>query len=137
MPVITGLYTILLPVVVFAILGSSRHLVVGADSATAAVMAAGLAGLAATGSSQYVALAGLLALMAAVLLLLARLIGLGFLADFLSRPVLIGFMNGVAVILVASQLPRLCESQTKPSWRSRQRNVSGWSRRWSAKACLR
>ncbi len=83
MPVVTGLYTILIPMALFALFGSSRHLVVGADSATAAIMAAGLAGLAATASPQYVALAGLLALMAAGLLILARLIGLGFLADFL------------------------------------------------------
>ncbi len=62
MPVITGLYTILIPIALFALLGSSRHLVVGADPATAAIMAAGLAGLAATASPQYVALAGLLAL---------------------------------------------------------------------------
>ena len=62
MPVITGLYTILVPLALFALLGSSRHLVVGADSATAAIMAAGLAGLAATGSVQYVALAGMLAI---------------------------------------------------------------------------
>ena len=52
MPVITGLYTILIPIAVFAILGSSRHLVVGADSATAAIMAAGLAGMAASGSAR-------------------------------------------------------------------------------------
>ena len=58
MPVITGLYTILLPIALFAVLGSSRHLVVGADSATAAIMSAGLAGMAAVGSPQYVALAG-------------------------------------------------------------------------------
>src|SRR5713226_2053785 len=61
MPVVTGLYTLLLPVLVFAIFGSSRHLVVGADSATAAIIAAGLAGLAAQGSAQYVALAGAMA----------------------------------------------------------------------------
>src|SRR3954452_7109049 len=64
MPVITGMYTILLPLFAFALLGSSRHLVVGADSAPAAVMAASLAGMAPAGSSQYVALAGLLAIMA-------------------------------------------------------------------------
>ncbi|MGZ4695525.1 MAG: SulP family inorganic anion transporter [Acidimicrobiales bacterium] len=104
MPVITGLYTILLPVLAFAVFGSSRHLVVGADSATAAVMAAGLVGLAATGSDQYVALAGLLALMAAALLLLARLIGLGFLADFLSRTVLIGFLTGVGIQVACGQI---------------------------------
>ena len=82
MPVVTGLYTIVLPMLVFAFFGSSRHLVVGADSATAAVMAAALAGMAATGSSEYVALAGLLALMAGALMIIARLIKLGFQARF-------------------------------------------------------
>jgi sulfate permease, SulP family len=96
-PVITGLYAILIPMSLFALFGSSRHLVVGADSATAAILAAGLAGLAATGSSEYMALCGLLALLAAGFLLLARLIRLGFLADFLSRTVLVGFLTGVGV----------------------------------------
>ena len=81
-PVITGLYTLLLPVLVFAIFGSSRHLVVGADSATAAIMAAGLVGLAAQDTPQYVALAGALAIIAAIFLIFARLIWLGFLANF-------------------------------------------------------
>src|SRR5580704_5565590 len=61
MPVVTGLYTMLVPLAVFAVLASSRHLVVGADSATAAIMAASLARLALPGSKEYVALAGLLA----------------------------------------------------------------------------
>src|SRR5262249_14203480 len=104
MPVITGLYTLLLPIAVFALLGSSRHLVVGADSATAAILAAGLAGLAATGSPQYVALAGLAALVTAGWLLLARLVGLAFLADFLSRSVLVGFLPGVGIQVAAGQL---------------------------------
>jgi SulP family sulfate permease len=104
MPVITGLYTILLPVLAFAIFGSSRHLVVGADSATAAVMAAGLAGLATAQTTQYVALAGLLALMAGVFLIVARLIRLGFLADFLSRTVLIGFLTGVGIQVACGQV---------------------------------
>jgi SulP family sulfate permease len=104
MPVITGLYTILLPILVFAVLGSSRHLVVGADSATAAVMASGLAIIATVGSSQYVALAGLLALMVAVLLFIARAVGLGFLADFLSRTVLVGFLTGVGIQVACGQL---------------------------------
>src|SRR5262245_59719891 len=56
-PVITGLYTILIPTALFALFGSSRHLVVGADSATAAILAAGIVGMAATGSSEYVELA--------------------------------------------------------------------------------
>ena len=104
MPVITGLYTILIPMALFAIFGSSRHLVVGADSATAAILAAGLAGMATTASSEYVALAGLLALMAAGLLILARLIKLGFLADFLSRTVLIGFLTGVGIQVAVGQI---------------------------------
>ena len=104
MPVITGLYTILIPLLAFALLGSSRHLVVGADSATAALLAAGLAGLATAQSSEYVALAGMVALMAAALLLIARLIGLGFLADFMSRTVLIGFMTGVGIQVACGQV---------------------------------
>ena len=104
MPVVTGLYTIALPMIAFALLGSSRHLVVGADSATAVVMAAGLAGLATAGSDEYIGLAGLLAVMAGVLLIVARLIRLGFIADFLSRTVLIGFLTGVGVQVACGQI---------------------------------
>jgi len=104
MPLVTGLYTILLPTAVFAVVGSSRHLVVGADSATAAILAAGLVGLAAAQSPTYVALASLAALVTAGLLLAARLIGLAFLADFLSRAVLIGFLTGVGIQVAAGQL---------------------------------
>jgi sulfate permease, SulP family len=105
MPVVTGLYTLLLPMAVFAILGSSRHLVVGADSATAAILGAALAGLAAAGSPQYIRLAGLVALLAGGLLLLARLARLGFLANFLSRTVLVGFLTGVGIQVATGQLP--------------------------------
>ena len=104
MPVITGLYTLLIPMALFAVFGSSRHLVVGADSATAAMLAAGLAGVAISGSAEYVALAGILALMAAVFLILARIIGLGFLADFLSRTVLVGFLTGVGIQVALGQI---------------------------------
>ena len=104
-PVITGLYTILIPIAVFAVLGSSRHLVVGADSATAAIMAAGLAGLAKVASPQYVALAGAMAIVTGAFLLIARLVRLGFLADFLSRTVLIGFLTGVGIQVAMGQLP--------------------------------
>lgn len=107
MPVVTGLYTILLPMAVFAVAGSSRHLVVGADSATAAILAAALAGSAAAGSPRYVALAGLAALVTGGLLLLARLVRLGFIAEFLSRTVLIGFLTGVGVSVAAGQLPAM------------------------------
>ncbi len=104
MPVITGLYTMLIPTAVFAIMGSSRHLVVGADSATAAILAAGLAGMAAEGSAEYVALAGMLALLAAGFLILARIVRLGFLANFLSRTVLVGFLTGVGIQVACGQV---------------------------------
>src|SRR5882757_8739078 len=107
MPLVTGLYTMLLPMAVFAVLGSSRHLVVAADSATAAILAAGVAGIAAPGSHRYIQLVGLTALMAGVLLLIARLVRLGFLANFLSRTVLIGFLTGVGISVAIGQLPQL------------------------------
>ncbi len=107
MPVVTGLYTMLAPMVVFAVLGASRHLVVGADSATAAILAAALGGLAAAGSPRYVELAGLVALLTGVLLLLARAARLGFLAAFLSRTVLVGFLTGVGIAVGLAQLPDL------------------------------
>ncbi|MFZ1537447.1 MAG: SulP family inorganic anion transporter [Chromatiaceae bacterium] len=103
-PVITGLYTILIPMALFALFGSSRHLVVGADSATAAILAAGLVGIASVGTDQYVALAAVLAFMAAGFLILARVIGLGFLANFLSRTVLVGFLTGVGIQVALGQV---------------------------------
>ncbi len=103
-PVVTGLYTILIPTALFALFGSSRHLVVGADSATAAILATGLAGLAATGSNEYVALAAVLAFMSAGFLILARIIGLGFMADFLSRTVLVGFLTGVGLQVAMGEI---------------------------------
>jgi sulfate permease, SulP family len=105
MPVVTGLYTIVVPLFLFAIFGSSRHLVVGADSATAVVLAAGLVGMGAvTGTPEYVALAGLAALMVAVVLMAARILKLGFIANFLSRSVLIGFLTGVGIQVAMGQL---------------------------------
>jgi sulfate permease, SulP family len=105
MPLVTGLYTMLLPMAAFAVFGSSRHLVVAADSATAAILAAALTGLAVTGSERYVKLAGLAALLTAGMLLAARLARLSFLANFLSRTVLVGFLTGVGIQVAASQLP--------------------------------
>lgn len=96
-PIVTGLYTLLLPLVAFAVFGSSRHLVVAADSATAAIFSSGLSEMAAPGTEHYMALVGALALLTAALLLLARFFKLGFLADFLSRTVLVGFLAGVGV----------------------------------------
>jgi sulfate permease, SulP family len=95
MPVVTGLYTVLLPIVAFAAFGSSRHLVVAADSATAVIFSGSLSGMAAPASARYVALVGMVAILTAGMLLLARIFKLGFLADFLSHTVLVGFLTGV------------------------------------------
>jgi sulfate permease, SulP family len=104
-PVITGLYTLLLPVLFFAIFGSSRHLVVGADSATAAILATGLVAMGQTAqSAEYVQMTSLAALMCAVLLIAARLLKLGFIANFLSRSVLIGFLTGVGIQVAMGQV---------------------------------
>ncbi len=103
-PVITGLYTLLIPITLYSLFGSSRHLVVGADSATAAILASSVAGMAAPNSREWLALAGLLALMAAGFLLLARIARLGFLSDFLSRTVLVGFLSGVGIQVAAGEI---------------------------------
>jgi SulP family sulfate permease len=95
MPIVTGLYGLLLPLLAFATFGSSRFLVVAADSATAAILRSSLNGIAPSSSARYVALAGLVALLTAFFLLLARLLKLGFIANFLSRTVLVGFLTGV------------------------------------------
>ena len=103
-PVVTGLYTVLLPLVAFAVFGSSRHLVVAADSATAAIFSSSLSQMAAPGSEKYMALVGMVALLTAGFLLAARVLQLGFLADFLSRTVLVGFLTGVGIQVAVAML---------------------------------
>lgn len=106
-PTVTGLYTILLPLVAFALLGASRHLVVAADSATAAILASSLITVAALGSPEYVGLTSAVALAVAVMLVLARILRLGFLSDFLSRSALIGFLTGVGIQVAVGELSGL------------------------------
>jgi sulfate permease, SulP family len=106
-PLVTGLYTLLLPIIAFAVLGGSRHLVVAADSATAAILASMLVSVAVLGSPDYVGLTSLVALAVAGMLLLARVFKLGFLADFLSRSALIGFLTGVGVQVAGGELAGL------------------------------
>ena len=106
-PVVTGLYTLVLPVIVFAVLGSSRHLVVAADSATAAILAGALVYYATPFSPEYVGLTGILALVCAGMIVLARLFRLGFLADFLSRSALMGFLTGVGIQVASDELGSL------------------------------
>jgi len=107
MPAVTGFYTLLLPLIGFAAFGSSRYLVVAADSATAAILAGGVSPMAAAGSARYIALAGAVALLTAGFLLLARVLKLGFLADFLSQTVLTGFLTGVGFQVGIAVLGRM------------------------------
>jgi SulP family sulfate permease len=95
MPAVSGFYTLFLPLLAFATFGSSGFLVVAADSATAAILAGGISPMAQPGSAKYMALAAMVAMLTAGLLLIARVLKLGFLADFLSRTVLVGFLTGV------------------------------------------
>ena len=108
-PIVTGVYTIIFPTLIFALLGSSRLLVVGADSATAAILAAGLSGLGVSGltpgSQEWLAWCSLVALICSVLLILARLLKLGFIGNFLSASVLIGFLSGVGISVLTGQIP--------------------------------
>ena len=110
-PVVTGLYTVIFPTLLFVLLGSSRLLVVGADSATAAILAAGLTTAAipgaTPGSTTWLAYTSLIALICGVMLILARIFKLGFIGDFLSASVLIGFLTGVGVQVFTGQIPDL------------------------------
>ena len=115
MPVLAGVLTLIIPMVLFVIFGSSKHLVVAADSATAAILAAGLAGVAVAGTSNYVALAGLVAGMTGLILIVARILQLGFIASFLSRTLLVGFLIGVGISVAVSQLPAMLGLHVKAS----------------------
>jgi len=110
-PIVTGLYTVIFPTIMFAILGASKLLVVGADSATAAILSAGLLSLGIAGltpdSKEWVAFCSLTALVCGVMLAAARLLRLGFLGDFLSASVLIGFLTGVGISVMSGQIPTL------------------------------
>ena len=105
MPPITGLYAFVAGTAAFAVLGSNPQLSVGADSTIAPLFAVALAHLAPTGSADYVALAGLLAVVVGVFVAAVGLLRLGWIAEFLSTPIITGFLAGVAVIIVVHQLP--------------------------------
>jgi high affinity sulfate transporter 1 len=104
---VAGLWAALLPLVIYAVMGSSRYLSAGPESSTALMTATALAPLAAGDSGRYAMLAAVLAGLVGVVCFAAGLLRLGFIADLLSRPVLIGYMAGVALIMVAGQLGKL------------------------------
>src|SRR5580700_5659515 len=107
MPPVTGLYTFIAGSVAFAVLGSAPQLSVGSDSTIAPLFAAGVAHLAPTGSAHYMALVSLLAVTVGVIVAVVGLMRMGWIADFLSAPIIIGFLAGVAVIIIVHQLPDL------------------------------
>ena len=104
---VNGLYALLLPVVAYVLLGSSRQLVIGPEGSISALVAAAVLPLAVAGSAEAAELAGALALLVGGCFLAARVLRLGWLADYFSRPVLIGYLHGVAVVLVISQLGKV------------------------------
>ncbi len=112
---IAGLYALLLPTVAYALLGSSRQLIVGPEGSLSALVAAAILPLAAAGSGKAAELAAMLALLVGACFFIARLLRLGWLADYFSQPVLIGYMHGVAVVLVIGQLGKLTGVSIKAS----------------------
>ncbi len=107
MPPITGFYAFVSGTVLFAVLGSSPHLSVGADSTIAPLFAVAVGAVAATGSPRYIALVGLLAALVGLIVAAVGLLRLGWIAEFLSDPIITGFLAGVAVIIAVHQLPDL------------------------------
>jgi len=102
-----GLYAALVPLVLYAVFGSSRQVIVGPDIAISLLMASAIGPLAVGDAGKAAAMAATLALLTGLLLLLGVVANLGAVADFLSKPVLVGYMTGAALILMASQLSQL------------------------------
>lgn len=107
LPAITGLYATIVPLLVYALLGPSRILVLGPDSSLAALIAATILPLAAGDPDRAIALAGGLALISGALGVAFGLFHLGLLTDLLSKPIRIGYLNGIALTVLVGQLPKL------------------------------
>jgi high affinity sulfate transporter 1 len=107
LPAIYGLYATIVPLIAYALLGPSRILVLGPDSSLAAIIAATIVPLAAGNPDRLVALAGMLALLTGGLCILAGLAHFGFITDLLSKPVRLGYLNGIALTVLIGQLPKL------------------------------
>jgi high affinity sulfate transporter 1 len=106
-PVSTGLYALLLPVLAYALLGSAPRVVVGPEGTVSLLVATSIAPLAASGTSEYTALAGMLAILVGLVFLAARVARLGWIADYFSQAVLVGYITGVAIVLILGQLGKL------------------------------
>jgi MFS superfamily sulfate permease-like transporter len=107
LPAINGLYATIVPLLAYAVFGPSRTLVLGPDSSLAAMIAAVIVPLAAGDPARTIALAGMLAIFTGLLCVLAGLARLGFITELLSKPIRYGYMNGIALIVLVGQLPKL------------------------------
>lgn len=107
LPATAGLYALILPAVVYALLVSSRQLIASPDAAAAALVASSLGGLAVAGGADYATLALAQAIIGGLMFGLFALFRLGFLANFLSKPILIGFVGGLALDILVSQLAKM------------------------------
>jgi high affinity sulfate transporter 1 len=106
-PAVIGMYSAIFPLLAYALFGSSRQLMTGPDAATCIIAAASLGPLAAGDPERYLALMVLLTLMTGILFVFAGLSRLGFIANFLSQPILTGYLNGIALIIIVGQLQKL------------------------------
>jgi high affinity sulfate transporter 1 len=107
LPAITGLYATIVPLLVYAVFGPSRVMVLGPDSALAAVIAGIILPLGGRDPARAVALAGMLAILTGLMILLAGIARLGFVTELLSRPVQLGYLYGIAITIMVGQLPKL------------------------------
>lgn len=107
LPPTAGLYALVGPSLVFALLASSRHLVAAPDAAAAALVGSALSGVAVAGTGQYAAMAAAQAVVGGLLFVACSVFRLGFLADFLSKPILIGFVGGLATDILLSQIAKM------------------------------
>jgi MFS superfamily sulfate permease-like transporter len=112
---VAGLWSGVAAMVAYALFGPSRHLMVGPEAGTAMMVAAVLTSAGIESPEERLGAAALVALLVGAVLVLAGLFRLGAIADFLSRPILVGYMNGVALVLVASQLPGVLGIETDES----------------------
>ncbi len=107
LPPETGLYATIVPLLVYALVGPSKILVLGPDSSLAPIIGAAVLPLAAGDPERAVALAGLLAILMGAILILGGILRLGFVTDLLSKPIRLGYLNGIALVVVVSQIPKL------------------------------
>jgi sulfate permease, SulP family len=105
MPPMSGLFAFAAGTFAFAAFGANRFISVGADSTIAPIMAGALVALAVPGAVQYATMAAMLALLVGIILLLARILRAGWIADLLSTPVITGFLAGISIHIVVGQLP--------------------------------